>query len=101
MLFTHDHRMREEWFAYLNELWGPHSIDRFAAADNRQPLGGPHAGRFCSRCFHPEAEWTDAFSLFWEEEKIWVSPGPPVHLVASCGRGYRTADNAQLRACSG
>jgi hypothetical protein len=70
----HDYRLREEWFAYLDGLWGPHSIDRFATADNRQPLCAPHTGRFCSRYFHPEAEWTDALSIPWGNRIIGCFP---------------------------
>ena len=85
----HDYSVKEEWFAYLDGLWGPHSIDRFATAANRQPLGDPNRGRFCSQYFHPEAEWTDALSLPWGGENNWVFP--PVHLVG--------AAVAHLRAC--
>jgi hypothetical protein len=75
----HAYRLRHDWFAYLDGLWGPHSIDRFASADNRQPLGAPHTGRFCSLFFHPEAEWTDALTLPWDGENNWLFP--PVYLV--------------------
>jgi hypothetical protein len=34
-----------EGFAYLDGRGGPHTIDRFASADNRQPLCAPNAGR--------------------------------------------------------
>jgi hypothetical protein len=77
----HHYRLREEWFAYLDGLWGPHTVDRFASADNRQPLCPPHAGRFCSQYFHPEAEWVDALSVSWGGENNWVFP--PTHLVGS------------------
>ena len=85
----HGYRLLEEWFAYLDGLWGPHTIDRFATAANRQPLGAPNAGRFCSRFFHPDAEWVDALSLSWGAENSWVFP--PVHLVG--------AAVTHLRAC--
>ena len=85
----HLYSLREEWFAYLDGLWGPHTIDRFATADNCQPLCPPHAGRFCSQFFHPEAEWVDALSLPWGGENNWVFP--PTHLVGSAV--------AHLRAC--
>jgi hypothetical protein len=77
----HDYRLQEEWFAYLDGLWAPHFIDRFETANNRQPLGAPHFGRFCSRYFHPEAEWTDALSMPRGDENNWVFP--PVHLVGA------------------
>ena len=31
----------------------------FVTAENRQPLAAPLTGLFCSKFFHPEAEWTD------------------------------------------
>jgi hypothetical protein len=34
----HHYHLSEEWFAYLDGLWDPHTIDRFTSADNRQPL---------------------------------------------------------------
>ena len=42
-------------------------------------MGAPHAGRFCSRYFHPEAEWSDAFTIGWEGEDNWLFP--PTHAV--------------------
>ena len=80
--------MRADRSTYLDDRWGPHSIDRFATIDNRQPLAAPHTGRFCSQYFHPEAEWTDALSVSWAGENNWVYP--PFHLVG--------AAVAQLRA---
>ena len=70
----HHYCLREEWLAYLDGLRGHHTIDRFASADNCQPLGGPHTGRFCSQYFHPDAEWTDALSLHWGHENNWAFP---------------------------
>jgi hypothetical protein len=85
----HHYSLLEEWFAYLDGLWGPHTIDRFASADNRQPLCAPWSGRFCSQFFHPDAEWVDALSLSWAGENNWLFP--PTHLVGSAV--------AHLRAC--
>ena len=84
----HSYSVRADRFAYLDGRWGPHSIDRFATIDNRQPLAAPHTGRFCSQYFHPEAEWTDALTVSWAGENNWVFP--PFHLVG--------AAIAQLRA---
>ena len=44
----HHYSLREEWFAYLDGLWNPHTVDSLASVDNRPQLGAPHAGRFCS-----------------------------------------------------
>ena len=75
----HHYSLLEECFAYLDGLWGPHTIDRFASADNCQPLCPPHSGRFCAQYFHPDAEWVDALSLPWGTENNWVFPPP--HIV--------------------
>ena len=72
----HGYRLRVELFRALDERWGPHSIDRFASADNCQPLQAPHTGRFCSHYFSPNAVWTDAFTVSWEGENNWVFPPP-------------------------
>jgi hypothetical protein len=64
----HDYRIRTAVFHELNGLWGPFSIDRFASVENRQ------TARFCSHYFHPEAEWTDAFSASWAGENNWLFP---------------------------
>jgi hypothetical protein len=73
----HHYRLRPEQFAYLDGLWGPHTIDRFATAETCQPLLPPNEGRFCAQFFHPDAEWIDAFTLPWDGENNWVFP--PIH----------------------
>ena len=93
----HHYRLSEEWFAYLDGLWGPHSVDRFASADNRQPLCPPNGGRFCSQFFHPEAEWVDALSLPWGGENNWVFP--PTHLVGQAVTHLRACGAAATLIC--
>ena len=85
----HSYRLCDECFAYLDGLWGPHTIDRFASAENCVPLGAPHAGRFCSHFFHPDAEWTNALTIGWEGENNWVFP--PTHLVGAAITHLRAA----------
>ena len=75
----HHYCLRGEHFDYLDGRWGPHTIDRFATVETRQPLQPPHAGRFCAPFFHPDAEWTDALTIPWGGENNWVFP--PLHLV--------------------
>ena len=93
----HHYRLTEEWFAYLDGLWGPHTIDRFATADNCQPLCPPNAGRFCAQFFHPDAEWIDALSLSWAGENNWVFP--PTHLVGSAVSHLRACGAAATLIC--
>jgi hypothetical protein len=85
----HSYRLCEECFAYLNGLWGPHSIDRFASAEDCQPLIAPNAGRFCSRFFHPDAEWTDALTIGWAVENNWSFS--PTHAVGTAVTHLRAA----------
>jgi len=85
----HDYSLHEELFAYLDGLWGPHSVDRFASAATRQPLLPPNGGRFCSQFFHPDAEWTNAFTVDWGGENNWIFP--PVHLVGEAIRHLRSS----------
>ena len=49
----HLYTVRADRLAYLDGLRGPHSIDRFATADDWQPLAVQHTGRLCSQLFHP------------------------------------------------
>ena len=79
----HHYRLRRALFEELDEAWGQHSVDRFASAENRQ------LPRFCSHFFHPEAEWTDAFSLGWGGENNWVFP--PAHVVGRAIRRLRSS----------
>ena len=57
-------------FRFLNALWGPHTIDRFADHYNAQLV------RFNSRFACPGAEAVDAFTVHWGEENNWLCPPP-------------------------
>jgi hypothetical protein len=78
LLQLHDYRLRAGAFRWLDSLWGPHTIDRFATAESRQQLQGRNAGRFCALYFHPDAVWTDAFSAPWGQENNWMFPPFPL-----------------------
>ena len=60
-------------FQYLNDIWGPHTIDRFA--DNKNAK----VSRFNSRFWCPGTECVDAFSLDWSNENNYLVP--PVHRI--------------------
>lgn len=62
-----------EFFVYINRLWGPHTIDRFANHKNT------HLARFNSRYLVPGTETVDAFSVIWVGENNWLVP--PVYCV--------------------
>ena len=64
-----DWEISSELFSYLDELWGPFSIDRFADENNRKVL------RFNSIFYSPSTEAVDAFSQNWEDENnLFVPP---------------------------
>ena len=58
-------------FAWVDELWGPHTVDRFARHYNMQ------LPRFNSRFMCPGGEAVDAFTVNWSGENNWWCP-PPV-----------------------
>ena len=73
-LIDHDDWMVNPFiFQWLDSVWGPHTIDRFATHYNRQ------LARYNSRFWNPESEAVDAFTCNWEEENNWLCP--PVYLI--------------------
>ena len=60
-------------FQWLDRIWGPHTIDRFASPRNTQ------LDRFNSTFYSPGAKAVDAFTCSWAEDNNWWVP--PVHLV--------------------
>ena len=83
----HRYSLHKGIFQGLDQVWGPHSVDRFATSENQQEPAAPFEGRFCSQYFHPEALWTDALSLPWPANNNWVFP--PVHMVARAAAQMR------------
>jgi hypothetical protein len=84
----HDYRVPASLFRIIDAAWGPHTVDRFASPTNLQPLVPPHAGRFCSHYFHPDALWTDALSFPWDDQELnWAFPPP--HLLPRVIRHFR------------
>jgi hypothetical protein len=79
-----DWGVSEDFFNFLDSLWGPHTVDRFANHYNKR------SPRFNSKFWVPGTENVDAFSVSWAEENNWLVP--PVNLVprvinylVSCG----------------
>ena len=68
-----DWMLNPELFSMLDDLWGPHTVDRFANADNTQ------IERFNSRFWCPGSEAVDAFTVDWHGENNWLCP--PMSLV--------------------
>ena len=61
------------FFAYLNNLWGPFTIDRFADSNNAK------VQRFNSKFMCPGTEGVDAFLSTWKNENNFLVP--PVYLA--------------------
>ncbi len=74
----YDFELNRRIFARLDEMWGPHSIDRFSSGKTVLV----QSGRFNSRFWQPEeqgCEGIDAFAQDWSGETNWVHP--PYRLV--------------------
>ena len=63
-----DYSLHDEVFFHLENLWGPHSVDRFACCYNAK------LPRFNSRFVQPGAEAVDAFTQDWSPENNWLVP---------------------------
>ena len=57
-------------YKWLNNMWGPFTIDRFATWYNTK------CSRFNSRFWNPGCENVDAFAQNWGAENNWVVPSP-------------------------
>ncbi len=65
-----DYMLNPTYFAALDILWGPHTIDRFSSFRTRQ------VPRFCSQYLNPMTEQVDAFTADWSGEVNWIFPPP-------------------------
>ena len=87
-LVDHDDWMVNPYiFQWIDSIWGPHTIDRFATHYNRQ------LPRFNSRFWNPNSEAVDAFTCDWSGENNWLCP--PVYLIP---RVLRHAANSKAAA---
>ena len=86
-IVDHDDWMLNPYvFNWLDAIWGPHTIDRFANPSNNQVV------RFNSRFWTPNSEAVDTFTCNWGGENNWWCP--PVHLVP---RVIRHGQNTNAR----
>jgi len=87
MINYDDYRVKQEFFDYVDALFGPHDVDRFANEVNHI------LPRYNSLAWTPSTEAVDAFSVSWKNYNNWLVP--PVnlipkasnHLVACKGQG--------------
>lgn len=66
-----DYTVKDEIFYYFNEMWGSHTVDRFACFYNSK------LPRFNSRYFQPGSEAVDAFQKNWRFDFNWLVPPFP------------------------
>lgn len=71
---------------YLNKIWGPYTVDRFAAHYNSNCI------RFNSRWWVPGTEAVHCFSENWFGKVNWLVPPP--RLIAACIRKMRSDRSA-------
>ena len=64
------------FFKFMDSLWGPHSVDRFADDHNAK------LKTFNSKYWCPNTSQVDAFAVSWQGENNWlVPPIAPIDLV--------------------
>lgn len=68
-----DYTINDDIFAFLDESWGPHTIDRFACHYNKK------LALFNSKFFQPGTSGVNAFSQDWAFANNWLCP--PTYLT--------------------
>ena len=68
-----DYTINDDIFAFLDQKWGPHTIDRFACHYNSKLL------LFNSKFFQPGTSGVNAFSQDWAFANNWLCP--PTYLT--------------------
>ena len=62
-----------EFFEFFDNMWGPHTIDRFANS------GNTNVRKFNSRYWNPSSESADALTHYWGFDNNWFVP--PIYSV--------------------
>ena len=65
-----DYKLDPSVFRAIDQLWGPHTYDRFASMITTQ------LPRFSSKYMNPKCDSTDAFTVCWLGENNWLLPPP-------------------------
>jgi hypothetical protein len=68
-----DWGVTKTFFDFIDSLYGPHTVDRFASAKNNK------LPRFNSLYWNPGTEAVDSFTQNWAMENNWLVP--PIYLV--------------------
>ena len=68
-----DYTINDTVFSVLDDLWGPHTCDRFACSYNAK------VQCFNSRFYQPGSSGVNAFSQDWSHHNNWLCP--PVYLT--------------------
>ena len=63
-----DYGVSDDFFHYIDTLYGPHSVDRFANEQNKK------LARYNSMFWTPDTEAVDSFSVHWGGENNWLVP---------------------------
>lgn len=73
MVDHEDWGVTDTFFEFIDNLWGPHSVDRFASVVNKK------ISRFNSLFWNPSSEAVDAFTQNWSGENNFLVP--PIYSV--------------------
>ena len=65
--------MSKEFFSFIDGIWGPHSVDRFATDYNAK------LPKFNSKVWCPGTSGVDALVIDWSGENNWLVP--PISLI--------------------
>ena len=65
-----DYMLDPKCICYIDQLWGPHTFDRFASIKTKQ------LDRYCSRHHNPRCEASNAFTISWSRDNNWIFPPP-------------------------
>jgi len=82
-----DWAIHSDHFRMLDDIWGPHTVDRFACSYNS------HLPRFNSHFWNPGTEAIDAFTCNWSGKVNWLCLLPYLiprvlrHILNTSARG--------------
>jgi hypothetical protein len=61
-----DWAISTEFFQFIDELWGPHSVDRFASSNNAKTM------LFNSLYWNPGSLGVNSFNSDWSQDENWL-----------------------------